>query len=417
MHLTLFPSRLTAFCLMPMSNVPARIVSGLLQILLVCLLWSCSPPMKEGPARAPGFEPVPLSEIPAFEDDLDVDSLRQAVAGSISFYDRIPDDRMFSLGDMPLRADQLKATLKEFSKLLDAHKIDPATIARTFDIYRSRSAESSGESLVTGYYEPVLDAAMQRGGDFLYPIYRIPPDLVTIDLASFNPKLYSDQKIVGRVEGSRVVPYYTRQDIDTGKKLETTGCQLAWLKDPIDVFFLQVQGSGMLRLPDGKMRRVGYAGANGHPYRSIGKYLLEKGVMAAEEITLQSLKDYLRNHPLERDEILSYNESYVFFRWIDTGPIGSINVPLTAGRSIATDPQFFPKGALAFLETKKPRLDAQGQVLGWEPLQRWVLNQDTGGAIKGPGRADLFCGTGEAAEWTAGRMKHPGRLYFFLLKK
>ncbi len=384
--------------------------------LFLILLLSCSQQISEKPVKSPGFEPVPITEIPNFADDLDSESLRTAIRRSLSFYSRIPGAKTFALGEMSVTAEELKAVLLEFLQLMDSGKLNSASIAEIFDIYRSRSSESSGESLVTGYYEPVLDARIEPDNVFRYPIYGIPPDLITIDLASFNAENFSGQRLVGRMEGNRVVPYYTRMEIDGKKKLEPYGCQLAWLSNAVDVFFLQIQGSGMLRLPGEQFRRVGYAGANGRPYKSIGKYLIEKGAMSAEELTLQSLRDYLQAHPDEQDEILWQNESYVFFRWVEDGPLGSINVPLTAGRSIATDPQFHPGGALAFLETKKPRLNTDGQVLGWEPLQRWVLNQDAGGAIKGPGRADLFCGSGETAEWTAGRLKHPGRLYFLLPK-
>jgi membrane-bound lytic murein transglycosylase A len=139
--------------------------------------------------------------------------------------------------------------------------------------------------------------------------------------------------------------------------------------------------------------------------------------MSSEEMSLQSIRSYLRDHPEVREDVLWHNESYVFFRWLEDGPVGSINVPLTAGRSIATDFNYYPRGALAFLESEKPRLDANGRVIGWEPLHRWVVNQDTGGAIKGAGRVDLFCGSGETAEWVAGRLKHPGSLYFLVKRE
>lgn len=172
----------------------------------------------------------------------------------------------------------------------------------------------------------------------------------------------------------------------------------------------------MIRLSGNKYRRLGYAGANGRPYKSIGKDLLDLGVIKREDMSLQAIREFLKGHPETRDEIMWRNESYVFFRWVEVGPLGSLNVPLTAGRSVATDAKFHPKGAIAFLETQKPRLGKDQEVLGWEPLHRWVVNQDTGGAIKGVGRVDLFCGTGGDAEAVAGRLKHPGRL-FFLLKK
>jgi membrane-bound lytic murein transglycosylase A len=192
---------------------------------------------------------------------------------------------------------------------------------------------------------------------------------------------------------------------------------LVWLKDPVKAFFLHVQGSGAIHLPDGRLLRVGYAGKNGRPYRSIGQYLIEKGEIAPEAMSLQAIEAYLEEHPERIEEVLWHNESYIFFRKIDKGPVGSISVVLTAGRSIATDPAFYPRGGLAFLKTQQPVLDDSGEVTGWKPLNRWVLNQDTGGAIKGYGRVDLFAGSGKEAEWVAGRLKHSGMLYFLVKKE
>jgi membrane-bound lytic murein transglycosylase A len=162
---------------------------------------------------------------------------------------------------------------------------------------------------------------------------------------------------------------------------------------------------------------VGYAGANGRPYRSIGKALIDSGAITADEMSLQAIRKYLESHPEKRDETMWYNESYVFFKWVSEGPLGSLDTVLTAGRSIATDPKFHPRASLAFLVSQEPRYDSSGHVEGWDRIGRWVLNQDTGGAIKGPGRVDLFCGTGEAAEKMAGPMKQPGELYYFIKKK
>jgi membrane-bound lytic murein transglycosylase A len=245
-------------------------------------------------------------------------------------------------------------------------------------------------------------------------LYGVPPDLLTVDLAAFNNIRFAGEQLVGRLKDKRVIPYYTRAEIDGEQKLEGAECKLVWLRDPVDIFFLHIQGSGMIRMPGGQYRRVGYAGTNGRPYRSIGKDLLDKGVLKPEEISLQTIREYLRGHPEVRNEIMWRNESYVFFRWVKEGPVGSLNVPLTAGRSIAMDGRYQPRGALAFLFSEKPQLDLKGEVRGWEPLHRWVLNQDTGGAIKGVGRVDLFCGTGEAAESIAGRLKQDGKIYFLI---
>jgi membrane-bound lytic murein transglycosylase A len=189
------------------------------------------------------------------------------------------------------------------------------------------------------------------------------------------------------------------------------------VNDPIDLFFMHIQGSGKIRLPDGNVMQVSYAQKNGHPYRSIGRYLLDKEKLTSSEMTHQSIKKYLREHPEELSDILNYNKSYVFFRIVENGPIGALGLTLTSGRSIATDLDLFPKGALAFVRLRKPVFDKNGNIKTWEIFSRFVLNQDTGGVIKGPGRVDLFCGTGSDAEMLAGSLKENGELYFLVKKK
>ena len=212
------------------------------------------------------------------------------------------------------------------------------------------------------------------------------------------------------------MPYYSRAEIDHKGALRGRGYEIAWTKDPVDIFFLQIQGSGILQLPDGRRLQVGYAGQNGLPYRSIGRLLIDGGKIPREEMSMQRLRRYLAEHPAERDEIMAYNESYVFFRFVSKGPLGALEVPVTAGRSIATDLRLFPKGALGFIYSERPVLDLEGKLLGWTPFLRFVLNQDTGGAIRGPQRVDLFFGPDAQAGAEAGYMNSAGKLYFLALK-
>jgi membrane-bound lytic murein transglycosylase A len=392
------------------------LVAGLSAFCLFLLLcqFGCTPRNKE--SGKPYISLVPDSELPEFADDLDTSSVRTAIERSLTFLDKVPGDRAYHLGDLSIRADRIRASLVLFLKLAEAGRLDKQTIARNFDVYGFNTGESPEKILLTGYYEPILDARLAPDAKFCYPLYGVPSDLLSIDLSAFDPARFSGERLVGRLDGKRVVPYYTRAEIDGQGKLGHSGSQLAWLDNPVDAFFLQVQGSGMLRLPGGQLSRIGYAAANGRPYRSIGKYLISKGVMSADEMSLQAIRSYLEAHPEALKATLWYNESYVFFRWVKEGPMGSIGAPLTAGRSIATDPKYYPQAALAFLESEKPSLDSNGNVTAWEAMHRWVLNQDTGGAIKSSGRVDLFCGSGETAAWVAGRLKHPGRLYFLLKK-
>jgi membrane-bound lytic murein transglycosylase A len=389
-----------------------RIILG---VFLALFFVACTETPKE-PSRKTSLEIVSRDEMPRFEDDLNPESLRTAIEKSLSFFDRVPGERSFPLGAASVSAESLKNSLLEFLKLLEEDRLDPDSVAQMFDVYCTGREKTSEQCLVTGYYEPVVEGSIKEEGDFSYPLYGVPPDLLSVDLASFDPVRFPRERLIGRTQGNRVVPYYTRAEIDRDRKLEKYGCELAWLKDPIDVFFLQVQGSGIVRVSDGRLLRIGYAGANGRPYKSIGKVLIDSGAIPSEAMSLQTLRTYLWDHPERRDELMWQNESYVFFRWTEDGPMGSLNVPLTAGRSIATDQRYCPGGAVAYLETMKPRIDETGKVSYWEPLRRWVVNQDTGGAIKGPGRVDLFCGTGEQGEGIAGRLKHPGRLCFLVRK-
>ena len=381
---------------------------------MAILVAACSPPPQE-PVKRSFLERVPQGRVPTFADDLDSESLKQAIRSSLAFFERA-EQRKFLVGEKELPPEILKTSLLHFVNLLENKRLDRDAIADGFDVYRVVSDGKPDTSLVTGYYEPIVEGRLQEDSEFAFPLYGLPPDLLTIDLAAFDPLRFPGERLVGRIQGNRVLPYYTRAEIDGAGRLGEHRCQLVWLKDPVEAFFLHVQGSGQVKLADGRLARIGYAGANGRPYRSIGKLLIERGTLTPDKVSLQAIRDYLHRHPESRDEVMWHNESYVFFRWVSEGPLGSLNVPLTAGRSVATDVRYFPRGALAYLEAQQPRLDEAGQVVGWEPLHRWVLNQDTGGAIKGPGRVDLFCGTGTQAGELAGRMKHPGNLYLVVRK-
>ena len=212
----------------------------------------------------------------------------------------------------------------------------------------------------------------------------------------------------------KVLPYYSRYQIEAERELAGKGLEMAWLKDPLDAAFLHVQGSGRLRLPDGKELLVHYQASNGRPYRSIGRYMIEKGFLASEEMSMQAIRKYLTENPEVLDEVLNHNPSYVFFRQVENGPLGSLGVLLTPGRSVALDSRVFPKGALGFVVCQKPLVNDQGDIIGWNQFYRFVVNQDTGGAIKGAGRADIFWGSGPYAELTAGHLRHEGDLYILI---
>jgi membrane-bound lytic murein transglycosylase A len=236
-----------------------------------------------------------------------------------------------------------------------------------------------------------------------------------IDLSVFNEK-YKGKSIVGRYTGQTVVPYYDRREIEEEDVLVDKAAPLVWVKDPVDVFFLQIQGSGKVFLDTGEVINVHYHGSNGRPYRSIGRLLIEEQKIPKEEMSMQKIRSYLQAHPQEMEAVLNHNPSYVFFKLESEGPLGYLNVLLTPGRSVALDRRLFPPAALVYIQTKKPVVNGAGQIDSWEDCSRFVLNQDTGGAIRGPGRADLFWGNGPYAEIAAGHLAHTGKLYFLILK-
>jgi membrane-bound lytic murein transglycosylase A len=270
--------------------------------------------------------------------------------------------------------------------------------------------------LFTGYYEPVLHGSRHAAGPYQVPLHAAPPDLLRIDLARFDPKL-AGYTIWGRLAEGELVPYYSRAEIDQGA-LAGRDLELLWVDDPIAKFFLQVQGSGQVRLDDGSVVRVGYAAQNGRPYRAIGRDLIELGALPPDRVTLQTIRAWLRAHPGDAAGIMERNPSYIFFNEhselaADDGPLGSQGVPLTAGRSLAIDRRFLPLGAPVWLDTSAPRPDRPDTEA---PLRRLLIAQDTGGAIKGVVRGDVFWGAGEPAEAIAGRMQSRGR-YAVLLPK
>ncbi len=274
-----------------------------------------------------------------------------------------------------------------------------------FRPYRA-SAGSTQEGLFTGYYEPELGGARKKSAGFSVPLYGEPGDLVTVNLGAFDDSL-KGKHVTGRVVGHALEPYPTRAEIEAGR-LDGKAPELLWLADPVDAFFLQIQGSGRVVLEDGSVVHVGYAGANGRRYVSIGRLLVERGAMRLEDVSLQSLKAWLRAHPEDAKALMDADASYVFFRELTgDGPIGAEGVALTPGRSLAVDPKFVLLGLPLWLDIASP----QG---GQQRIRRLVVAQDIGAAIKGPLRGDLFWGHGAEAEAMAGRMRSKGSYYLLL---
>jgi membrane-bound lytic murein transglycosylase A len=290
-------------------------------------------------------------------------------------------------------------------------RAQPAGARRFFEAhfrpYRALNHEGGDEGLITGYYEPLLHGSRSASARYRFPLYGVPDDLLVIDLSDMHPEL-KGRRIRGRLEGRRVVPYYSRAQIDS-KEPPVQAKVLYWVDDPIDLFFLHVQGSGQIRLDSGERVRVGYGDQNGHPYRSIGRFLIERGELAPDKASMQAIKDWARLNPDKLAEVLHYNDSYVFFRELPAdlaGPLGALGVPVSAGRTLAVDPSHMPLGAPIYLATSWPNTQ--------RPLARLMMAQDTGSAIRGPLRGDFFWGYGEQAGVQAGRMRQSGRMWLLV---
>ena len=277
-----------------------------------------------------------------------------------------------------------------------------------FNVYQSIQPDGTTQGLVTGYYEPLLHGSLTASADYPIPLYAPPADLLTIDLSSVYPEL-KHMRLRGRLDGNKVIPYLSRAEIDSPIR-PLAGNELVWVDDAVEAFFLQIQGSGRIQLTDGSMMQIGYADQNGYPYRGIGRVLVERGELRLEQASMQNIKAWGRNNPDKLPELLAQNPSYVFFKQLpdNTGPLGALGVPLAGGRSIAVDARAIPIGAPVWLATTAP--------LSPVAMNRLVLAQDTGGAIRGNVRADFYFGFGDAAGKQAGSMKQQGQMWVLLPK-
>ncbi len=385
------------------------------------------PPEIPKPAFPPPVEPKPVSplvrvpddQLPLFADDMDLESLETAVEKSLQYYKRAAGNGPFRMDDARITVQELRDSLTDLLEILSSgepEEVRQAQIRETFDVYQSTGADGRNTVLFTGYFEPIMKGSLKKTQEYRYPVYKAPDDAVTVNLGKFRDR-YKNEQLIGRVKNRELIPYYSRGEIEDQGFLSGQNLELAWVGDRIDLFFLHTQGSGKIELTNGRLLQIGYAMSNGRPFQSVARFLLDAGKISPQEISYQAVKQYLREHPDDLPELLGHNESFVFFRVVEQGPVGSIGEILTPGRSIATDATVFPRGALAFMRARKPVLDKEGNVLSWIPFSRFVVSQDAGGVIKGAGRVDLFCGSGSEAEMLAGSLKERGELYFLVKKR
>jgi membrane-bound lytic murein transglycosylase A len=356
----------------------------------LALTTVATPAPLPGGSRATGLLSILDADVPTLADDGDPESLRHAIRQSLTWLARQPSGQRVGFGPRSVTVAEQAQFLR---RVLDMLADDPSPevladrVLSASEVLKSAGSDD-GAMLVTGYHEPIIDASERPSAEYPVPILGVPRNLGT----------------------ARRAPFLTRAEIEQGR-LGPFARPLAWARDSIDAFFMEIEGSGTLRLPGGRELRVGYAETNRRPYRSIAKLLIDEGRIPREAMSMRVLRQWLAEHPEERERVLRHNESYVFFRVLSGTPVGSLGVLLTPGRSIATDPGVFPRGALAFVRTMRP-VELPDGLIAWKPSTRFVLNQDAGGAIRGPGRVDIFWGRGPEAELAASDMKEPGELYF-----
>lgn len=343
------------------------------------------------------------------------DALRKAMSVSLDYYRSLPGETLFVFGPERVRADGLAAFLESLISRMDEWGLG----GKFFDglAESARFYESAAQDvLVTGYFEIRLRGSLHPSSEFAFPVYRKPSDLVRISLRQFLRTEYDpplpDVLRARLTPRQEIVPYYSRHEIDRQGLLRDRGLELCWIDDPFRLFFLHIQGSGVVELEDGSELRLNYAESNGHAYRSIGRTIVDRFDVDMDTLSMQGIYDFLVQNPQQADEVLDSNPSYVFFRMVPEGPIGSLGRVVTPLCSVATDARLFPKGALGFLESELPEFDGQGRIKGWKKVHMLVLNQDTGGAIRGPGRVDWFIGSDRESEQIAGYLKRFGRLIF-----
>lgn len=359
-----------------------------------------APPPQAAPARVV-FTPVAWSDLPGWDEDRVAEAWPAFVVGCRALLAQAKSQGTW-------RAPCTAAASVDGT----SNEAVRAFVTAHFSPYRIAAEDGSDVGLVTGYYEPLLQGSRTPTAEYGVALYGPPDDLLVVDLSSLHPEL-KDKRVRGRVEGRKVVPYWTRGELER-EPSRLAGKALAYVADPVEAFFLEIQGSGRVALADGTVMRLNYSDQNGHPYRSVARVLIDRGELTRERASMQAIRAWVKAHPDQMRALLDENPSYVFFREVPPpppgsleaaidGPQGSLGVPLLAERTIAVDPRFVPLGAPVYLATTRP--------LSTTPLQRLTLAQDTGGAIRGPVRADFYWGFGAQPGREAGRMRQDGRMW------
>ncbi|MEW5951406.1 MAG: MltA domain-containing protein [Elusimicrobiota bacterium] len=384
---------------------------------------SCQPcPKIEEVKPAAALVKIDISQFPFFKDDGDKKDFLKAAELNMKFLEKsLSKNSSYLFGDRKISYELLLKTNKEFNALLSSQSSWEELnkkIAEKFDVYELKP--STKEIIFSSYYEPIIEASLNKTAEYKYPIYSKPSDLISVNLEDFNEK-FKGEKITGRIENQNLIPYYSREEIDYKEAIKGKVKPLAWFKSAADVMDLHIQGSGILKLPDGKYMKAKFAATNSLKFKGWMTALLEMKLMTRAELNADSAKKFLDSNPKLEREILSQNKRYTFFKLEDNadlsvGPEGTYGYPLVGQRSIAIDNSIIPFGTLAFMKTSLPDVDNQGNYFGKKEDSRFVFAHDTGGAIKNA-RVDFFAGNGPRAKKFAFSLWDPGKLYFIVLKE
>lgn len=376
-------------------------------LFLMLFLSACALPKKAEKPKNLLLKPGSFAALPAWQKDPVQEMFPAFQKSCARILKRDPEKDLGAGGYAGTAADWREACEHLSLHVMATEKETRNFFERYFKPY-AVYADRTDKGLITGYYEPTLKGSLKQEGAFQIPLFLRPDDLIDVNLGDFKPAL-KGEKISGRVEGTKLIPYYTRAEIDKGA-LAGKEKEVVFVDDAVDAFFLHIQGSGQVILPDQRILRVGYAAQNGHAYTAIGKSLIERGALSKENVSMQSIRAWLDANPKEAQDVMNINASYIFFQKLEgeEGPLGAEGVPLTPKRSLAVDRKHIPYGVPVFIDAEEPE--------GGVPLQRLMIAQDTGGAIRGPVRGDFFWGAGDEAAHKAGLMKSRGRMWLLLPK-
>jgi membrane-bound lytic murein transglycosylase A len=398
--------------------------------ILLLLLSPAAPLRAQPPAAvtvstaAPALRLLAPAGFPTFSDTFkSTNGLRKAAHKTLAYLAKGSGPKYVRIGGRDYGPAMLSDSIRELLKVLDEAKTPEeldALVRARFDVFQSAGSDGQGKVVFSSYYQPYINASAAKSPKHPIPIYRKPADMVEVDLSAFGVKNGADS-LVGRVDKQRrVVPYFSREDIDVRKALHGKALELAWLPNKWDVLDLHIQGSGILRYPSGKEVLARYAATNARPYNSVGLTLVKAGALSREGLSYDKIRDYFKAHPEAEDWVISQNPRYTFFELTplppDGEPFGTIMESLVPARSIAIDPAVIPLGAVAWFSTVSPQADTAGRLLGQFPNSRFALCMDTGGAIKGPGRVDIYAGHGKQAATTARNQWNEGALYILVKK-